>query len=135
MNLEEEYLRRVKEINEKLKEPKISEEIDMFLIKLNKKFKCDFRLMYEVFPESDDYEQRLEAGQLELPRDYPTMTLGAFLNHINTEDHDINIYLDPLYMREGVNAINNVLTTTIGDDAMIIAPVSHNNKNNLLKNE
>ena len=129
MNLEDEYMRRIKEIDRKLNEPKKSKEIDDFLLKLSKEMKCDFKLVYEVFPESDDYEARLEAGLLDVPRDYPTLTLGEFLKHLNTEDHDIKVYLDPLYLKEGVNAINNVLTTTAGEDAMIIAPVSHNNKN------
>lgn len=128
MNFEDEYLRRIKEISEYLQEPKIAKEIDGFISKLNKKFKCDFRLGYQVFPECDDYNERLEAGELETPRDYPTMTLGELIKYLNTEDHDMKIYIDPLYLNEGVNAINNVLTTTTGDDVMIIAPVSHNNK-------
>ena len=125
MNLEEEYLRRVKEIDDQLNESKISEEINMFLNKLKKRFNADFILSYEVFPENDEYQNRINAGDIEAPRDYPTMTLGEFLNHINTEDHDIKLYIDPLYMESGVNAINNLLTTTTGDDTMIIAPVSH----------
>lgn len=125
MNLENEYLRRVKEIDEKLNEPKISKEINDFLKKLNKTYKADFQLVFEVFPESDDYEARLAANKIEAPRDYPTMTLGEFIKHINTEDHDMKVYLDPLYLTDGVNAIQNILTTTTGEETMIIAPISH----------
>ena len=126
MNLEEEYLRRVKEVDERLKEPKLSKAVNEFLYSLSQELNADFTLMYEVFPESDHLQERLEAGDLEAPRDYPTMTLGAFLKHLDTEDHNIKVYIDPLYMSEGVNPIHNLLTTTAGEDAMIIAPVSHN---------
>jgi hypothetical protein len=128
MNLEDEYLRRVKEIDDELSRPEISEEINMFLLKLNKKYKADFMLSFEVFPESDDYVERINANDIKAPRDYPTMTLGEFIKHVDTEDHEIKIYIDPLYMEHGVNAINNILTTTAGEDAMIIAPVSHKKK-------
>lgn len=129
-NLEEEYLRRLKEIDRKLHEPKKSKEIDEFLLKLAEEFNCTFKLVYDVFPETDRYEDNIDNGRVICPRDYPTMTLGEFLKHIDTENHDMKIYIDPIYMREGVNAINNLLTTTTGDDAMIIAPVSHNKNNN-----
>lgn len=128
MNLEDEYLRRVKEINEKLNEPKINKEISNLLIKLSKKYNADFQLVFEVFPESDEYEERLAANKIDAPRDYPTLTLGEFIKHIDTEDHDMKVYFDPLYFSEGVNCIQNILTTTIGDDAMIIIPVSHKKK-------
>lgn len=128
MNLEEEYFRRMKEIDGKLREPKKSKEIDEFLLKLSKEFGCDFRLMYDFYPESEHYEERMKEESFIPPRDAPTMTLGEFIKHIDSEDNDFKVFIDPLYMHEGLNEINNVLMTVVENDNVIIVPISHNKK-------
>lgn len=125
MNFENEYIRKMKEIDRKLKEPKKSKEIDKFLLNLSKEFGCDFRLMYDFYPESDHYEEKLTDETYVPPRDVPTMTLGEFVNYINKEDSEFRVYIDPLYMKQGLNEINNVLTTVVENDKLIIVPISH----------
>jgi hypothetical protein len=130
MNLDDEYKRKMTDVDKKLREPKISKEIDAFLLKLSKEFKCDFRLMYDYYPESVDYDERMSEGLVFVPpvREAPTMKLGEFIKHIDTEDRDFKVFIDPLYMHEGLNEINNVLTTVIENDNVIIVPISHNKK-------
>lgn len=124
-NHEEEYSRRMQQIDEGLREPKISKKIDALLSELSQKFGCDFKLMYDFFPEAEEYGEFIDSKKIEIPRDVPTMTLGEFISHISNEDNEFKVYIDPLYMRKGVNEINDVLTTTV-DDAVIVVPISHN---------
>jgi hypothetical protein len=128
MNFEKEYQRRVEEINEGLAQQEMKKRIDSFLSDLVKEFKCDFRLSYEVFPEADDYGSKIDDEEILIPRDLPTMTLKDFIDHINKEDLQLPIYIDPIYMKEGVNEVNDVLTTVVADGKMVIIPVSHNKR-------
>lgn len=127
-NHEEEYSRRIKEIHNGLQEPKIRKKIDKLLTELNLLFNCDFTLMYDFFPEAEEYKEFINENKVSLPpRDVPTMTLGEFVSHISKEDDQFKIYIDPIYLRKGLNEINDVLTTTV-DNKIIVVPVSHDKK-------
>lgn len=128
-NSEEEYKKRMAEVNKKLKDPKIKKRVDKFIDIMTKDLNCDVEIIFNVYPEVDDYEDHMETEDFQLPSpEIPTMKLGDLIDHINDEDYNFNVYIDPLYLRKGLNELNDILTTTV-DRNMIIVPISNKKKN------
>jgi hypothetical protein len=127
-NSEERYKKRVGEVNKKLENPKLKKKIENFLLKLTAELDCEVEILFNVYPEIDEYGDYMETEEFEMPKDIPTMSLRDFVGHINKEDMKYNVYIDPIYLKKGLNEINDVLTTTV-DNNMIIVPVSHKNNN------
>jgi hypothetical protein len=128
-NQEERYKKRVEELNKKLLEPKIKKKIDNFLYKMTDELNCDVEILFNVYPEVDEYADYMDSEDFEVPTQIPTMKLKDFVNHINKENMDYNVFIDPIYLKKGLNEINDVLTTTL-DDNMIIVPISDKTNKN-----
>lgn len=122
-NQEERYRKRVEELNKKLQDVKIKKKIDNFLLKMTQELNCDVEILFNVYPEVDEYGDYMDSEEFEIPTEIPTMKLKDFVNHINKEDMNYNVFIDPIYLKKGLNEINDVLTTTL-DNNMIIVPIS-----------
>jgi len=123
-NFNEEYERRMAEVREKMHDPERHARILEFLANMEKEVGCEFHLLYQIYPETEDYAEHMQGDKFTLPRNSPAMRLEDFVKHIAQEDKNYKVYLDPIYLGEGVNEVNDVLTTTV-EDAVIIIPVSH----------
>jgi len=123
-NFNEEYERRMGEVREKLRNPVTHSRILEFLSSLEEELGCELHLLYQIYPESEDYADHMQGENFTMPRNSPAMNLGDFVAHIAQEDKKFKVYLDPIYLKEGVNEVNDVLTTTV-EDSVIIIPVSH----------
>jgi radical SAM superfamily enzyme YgiQ (UPF0313 family) len=120
---QENYKRRMEEIDRKLKEPKISKKVDTFLEKISIELGCDVELSFNVHPEVEEYENYMESEDFIIPREIETMKLGEFVDHLSQEDREFKVYIDPIYMKQGVNEVNNVLMTTV-KDSVIVVPIT-----------
>lgn len=125
-NRDEKYIKRVAEVNAKLNDPKIKKKIDTFINSMVKMLDCDVEVLFDVYPEVEEYDEYMESEDFKIPSEMTTMNLGEFINHIKSEDFNYNVYIDPVYLKKGLNEINDVLTTTV-DNNMIIVPISHKN--------
>lgn len=112
-NSEERYKKRIGEVNKKLDNPKIKKKIENFLTKLTAELDCEVEILFNVYPEIDEYADYMETEEFNLPKDIPTMNLRDFVDHINKEDMNYNVYVDPIYLKKGLNEINDLLTTTV----------------------
>ena len=52
--------------------------------------------------------------------EYDGMTLKEFINYLSTEEENLMVSIDPIYLKEGINEINNVILTTLGDKVVIV---------------
>lgn len=121
---EEDYKRRFEELNKKLNDEKVSEAIDECLRKISEMTNCDVELKFNVLPFKEDYSERQESEDYKMP-DYPTMQLSQLVTHLNDKhNQEFDVYIDPIYLKEGVNEIVDVLMTTI-DRKVIIVPISN----------
>jgi hypothetical protein len=117
---EEKYIQRMKEIQAKLKEPNITKKVDMMLRELAKELKCEVEFYFNAYPEVEDYEEHMESEDFIEPRNVVTMTLKDFVEHINKEKGEFKVLIDPMYLKPGLNEINDVLTTTVNDNVIIV---------------
>lgn len=120
---EEDYKKRMLEIQRKLQEPKLKKKVDSFLLSMSKELKCEVELFFNAYPEVDDYEEYMDSEDFIVPREVVTMKLGDFIDHISQEDREFKMYIDPIYMKHGVNEINDVLLTTV-KDCVIVVPIT-----------
>lgn len=123
---EEEYKEKFEKINRKLNDPKISKKIDDYLKKISDLVDCAVELNFNVTPELDEYTEMQESDDYSMPDDdVKTMTLGFFMNSLKKEKNEnFKLYLDPIYLNNGVNEIIDLLITTI-DDKLILVPISN----------
>ncbi len=117
---EERYIQKMQEIQAKLKEPKISKKIDKMLNELAKDLKCEVEFYFNAYPEVEDYEEHMDSEEFIEPRNVVAMTLKDFVEHIDKESGDFKVLIDPMYLKSGLNEINDVLTTTIKDNVIIV---------------
>lgn len=120
---EEDYKQRILEIQRKLREPKMKERVDKFLLTMSKELNCEVELFFNAYPEVEDYEEYMDSEDFIVPREVVTMKLGDFIDHISQEDRDFKMYIDPIYMKKGINEINDVLLTTV-KDCVIVVPIT-----------
>lgn len=121
---DERYARKMKELNEKLDDPKIQKQIDSWIDKMSAKLGCSVEVMFNVHPEIDEYEEFMESGEFEIPRNVVTMKLKDVIEILSFEDGEFKVFMDPIFLKKGLNEINNMLTTTVNDN-LIVIPVSH----------
>lgn len=127
MDEEAEYKKRYEALNRKLSDPKVSNKVDDLLEKISKLVDCDVELNFMVTPHLDNYQDVQESDEYIIP-EQTTMKLDDFIGHLNKEkDGDFDVYFDPIYLKNGVNEIIDILITTL-DKKMIIVPISNNKK-------
>lgn len=116
---DEKYVQRMQDVQEKLSEPAMKKKVNGMLSELSKELNCQVEFFFNVHPEIEEYE----IHDIIIPRENVPMKLGDFIDHISQEDREFKMYIDPIYMKKGVNEINDVLTTTI-KDSIIVVPVT-----------
>lgn len=114
---EEEKNKHLDKIKHKLKNKKIKNELENHMDKIQKIFECPISVSL-VFG-GEDYSENVDERDEFLSS--KKMPLEDFVNFLNTEDKSLYVNIDPIYLKDGVNEISNVLLTTL-DDKLIIVP-------------
>ena len=125
---EEHYKDRMVEIQRRINEPKNKKKIDTFLEKMSVELGCEVELSFNAYPEVDDYDEYMGTEDFIIPRETITMKLGEFIDHITKESREYKMYIDPIYMKQGVNEINDVLITTVKDSVIVVPITTTKNK-------
>lgn len=124
---EEEYRKRLEEVYSRITDKKISKKIDTYLRKISELTDCNVELNFSIIPELDKYQEIRDEDTYHIP-EAPTMKLGTFVDHLNKEaDGELGIYIDPIYLKSGVNEIIDIIITTV-DEKMILVPMSNKNQ-------
>ncbi len=123
---EDDIKKKFEEVNKKLNNPKISKKVDDYLKKISALVDCNVELNFSISPHGEDYSEIQDSEDYIIPEE-TTMTLIEFIDHIvgKETDNDLKIYIDPIYLKKGVNEIVDLLITTL-DDRIILVPISNN---------
>jgi hypothetical protein len=106
-----------KMIKHKLKNKKIKDELEKYILKIQSIFECDINISL-VF---NDNEYVSGISDRETFNTEKKMPLADLINTLNSEDKSLYVNIDPIYLKDGINEINNILLTSI-DDKLIIIP-------------
>lgn len=80
--------------------------------------------------DSYRYGQEMDYDyMLKKPQD-GTMKLSEFKQFLSEEDPELKICIDPIYLKQGINEIGNVLLTTYNNKVIIVPKPTETNETN-----
>jgi len=131
MDSEELFHKKMEEINKKMDDPKISDRIDELMSEVADLIGCDVELNFKILPFADEYTDEMEDEDWEIPK-FETITVEKFAETLlkDEENRQMDMYIDPIYLKKGVNNIVNVLVTNV-DDKLIVVPITTKNETKL----
>lgn len=123
MSNREDFNKIMREIEEKLtNNPELKAEIQNSVANIERilGYEVDVSVIYNK--GVNEYQEIMDDYDLDVDDENEVeMKLSEFINFIEEEDLDNKVVIDPLYLKDGLNYITNVLVTTI-DDTVIIVP-------------
>lgn len=126
MDEREEFDKIMKEIEEKLtNNPELKAEIQNSVANIERilGYEIDVSVIYNK--GVDEYQEIMDGYDLDDDDSEEEMKLSEFISFIQDEELDNKVMIDPLYLKNGLNYITNILVTTI-DDSIIIVPKTRN---------
>lgn len=104
-------------IKNKLKNKKIKDKLEDHISKIQEIFECPIKisLMFDDEDYSNDINDREEFESSK------KLYLDEFMEFLESEDKSLVVHIDPLYLKDGINEISNILLTSI-DEKLIIIP-------------
>jgi hypothetical protein len=107
-------------IKHKLKNRVIKEKLEKHMNEVQKIFECPISISL-VFDGNLYSEHIDERDEYLTPK---KMMLKDFIDFITEEDQSLYLNIDPIYLKDGINEISNVLITTLGDKAIIVPQIN-----------
>lgn len=126
--MNEEFEKMINDLIDKLdKNPKIKEKINENIEEIEKLLGFNVEMSIQFSPEADEYKKIFE-GYDEDDLDFDeSMTLNMFLDFIKEEDGDLEVVIDPLHLKNGMNSINNLIVTTY-ENKLVLVPTTNKKK-------
>lgn len=126
--MNEEFEKMMNDLMDKLdKNPKIKEKINENIEEIEKLLGFNVEMSIQFSPEADEYKKIFE-GYDEDDLDFDeSMTLNMFLDFIKEEDGDLEVVIDPLHLKNGMNSINNLIVTTY-ENKLVLVPTTNKKK-------
>ena len=131
MGEEEDFNKFLDRIKNKLENnPDLREEIEQNVSRLSEIFETDVNINLEYYPNVENYKEifkKYNVENIEKPIIQPDlespMTLTNFKTMLDDEEEDLFLCIDPLYIKDGINDINDMLITTVKDRIILIPTV------------
>ena len=131
MGEEEDFNKFLDRIKNKLENnPDLREEIEQNVSRLSEIFETDVNINLEYYPNVENYKEifkKYNVENIEKPIIQPDlespMTLTNFKTMLDDEEEDLYLCIDPLYIKDGINDINDMLITTVKDRIILIPTV------------
>ena len=128
---EEEFNKFIDRIKDKLEDnPDLNDEIEDNIARLSEIFETDVNINLEFYPNVENYKETfkkynvddMKKSMLEPDLESP-MTLTDLKAILDDEEEDLTLCIDPLYIKDGLNDINDMLVTTLKDRIILIPTV------------
>lgn len=114
---EDERNNHFKMIKHKLKNKPIKDELEKHISAIQKIFECPISISL-VFDSDSKYTSEVTEREIFGNKE---MCLGDFMDFLDSEDKSLYVSIDPIYLKNGINDIKNILLTSI-DNKLIIVP-------------
>ena len=114
---EDERNKHFQMIKHKLKNKSVKNNLEKHISAIQKIFECPISISL-VFDNDDKYTNEVTERKVYGEN---KMYLEDFIKFLNSEDKSLHVNIDPIYLKDGINEIKNVLLTSM-DDKLIIVP-------------
>jgi len=128
---DEDFHKFIDRINDKLdNNPELREEIEQNVSRLSEIFETNVNIDLEYYPNAEnymdifgEYDDEDFNGVIIQPDLESPMTLNNLKTMLNDEEGDLYLSIDPLYIKDGINDINDMLITTVKDRIILIPTI------------
>ncbi|MFW5847643.1 MAG: hypothetical protein ACOCVF_01810 [bacterium] len=122
MDEREEFNKISEEILKKLSDPKVAQKFqrlqDEMYDLIGYPIEVNFVYARGVEDYMERYEELLQDDSFEF--DDSAITVEEFIQFLSNEDKSKKIYIDPIYLKKGVNEINNLIVLDNNDVVLIV---------------
>jgi len=127
---EEDFNKFIDRIKDKLdNNPELREEIESNVSRLSEIFETDVNINLEYYPNVENYKEifkKYDVNDIEKPIIQPDLESPMMLSDLKTmldDEDDLYLCIDPLYIKDGINDINDMLITTVKDRIILVPTV------------
>ena len=127
---EEDFNKFIDRIKDKLdNNPELREEIESNVSRLYEIFETDVNINLEYYPNVENYKEifkKYDVNDIEKPIIQPDLESPMMLSDLKTmldDEDDLYLCIDPLYIKDGINDINDMLITTVKDRIILVPTV------------
>ena len=127
---EEDFNKFIDRIKDKLdNNPELREEIESNVSRLSEIFETDVNINLEYYPNVENYKEifkKYDVNDIEKPIIQPDLESPMMLSDLKTmldDEDDLYLCIDPLYIKDGINDINDMLITTVNDRIILVPTV------------
>lgn len=128
---EEEFNKFLDRIRDKLVDnPELNDEIEDNIARLSEIFETDVNINLEYYPNVENYRETFKKYNVDdidkssiQPDLESVMTLTDLKVMLDEEEEELKLCIDPIYIKDGINDINDMLVTTLNDRIILIPTV------------
>lgn len=128
----EEYKKIIERIKEKMEDPKLRKKVDDAIDTIEDVFETPIDVSIQFMVGVEEYKEILENyEEEEMPSEFSDeiMTLNDLKSLIEEEsDFSYKLCIDPIYLKGGINKINNMLVTTYNDSIILVPTIEKENE-------
>lgn len=110
-------------------DPELRKEIELNVSRLSEIFETDVNINLTYYPNAENYKEVFgkydeKYDDVTIKPDLEsTMTLDNLKGMLDDEEDDLYLCIDPIYIKDGINDINDMLITTVKDRIILIPTV------------
>jgi len=108
-------------LKRRLTDPKVIKKIYDSKREIEDALGC--QIIISVSNVEEEYAEELfnSLNNIGIDKESNTMKLGFLIDYLQSEDRDLNVYLDPLHLKPGVNPLTNLVLVAM-DGYIILVP-------------
>lgn len=109
--------------------PELKDEVEVLVTRLGDIFEAEIDLNIKFDPNVEDYKKEFIKYEDEefIPANKGTMRVDDLSKLLEDEESDLYLSIDPIYLKNGINDINDMLVTTY-ENKIILVPITEKEK-------
>jgi hypothetical protein len=115
--------KQAQELEEKLNDPEVIKVLKKHLDAIQEIVGLEPKVDFMLTGEDDEFNERLSEdyeGYDDFIVDDGALTVGELSDLLNHESRDLKLVIDPIKLKNGLNSVLDVFTTTFEDDKLVM---------------
>ena len=129
MNDKEYFEKQIKKIQSKLENnSNLKEELDNHIKRIEEIFETNIEVNILIYKDIEEYKSVFNSYEIEdnYEPNEKTMSLKDLIDCLKKEENNLKVAIDPIYLNEGVNEINDLLLVGLDKEIIIVPKIKKN---------